>query len=62
MSKYYILGSILSLIMPTKEDAQKFRHLFKEIDQRKTINLVQDRYNSILKKIKSKYKKEKIKV
>lgn len=52
MSKYYILGSILSLIMPTKEDAQKFRHLFKEIDQRKTINLVQDRYNSVLKKIK----------
>ena len=62
MSKYYIFGSILSFFMPTKNDSQKIRQFFKEIDQRKIINLVQNRYNSVLEKIKSKYKKEKIKV
>ncbi len=62
MSKYYLFASMLGWIFPTKEDAEKFRHQCKEIDQRKTVDLVHNRYKSVLERLKAKYKKEKIKV
>ena len=59
---YTVISKLVAWVFPTKDDRDRFRDFCKELDKRKEVKIVRDRFPKLLAKMREKYRKQKLKV